>query len=163
MVSAADIVIHPNEVLKRKCDPVGGIDAEIRELGRILVAVMLEAPGIGLAAPQIGVSKRVVAIGRPVGLMLAPFVMVDPKIVWRSGNRTALAEGCLSIPDRRFLVRRPDSVKVAFTDLDGRKRLVEATGLSAKCVQHEIDHLDGVLICDIGKEVFPEPLLPQPV
>lgn len=150
---APDIVVHPHEVLRRRCDPVGTPDPETAELGRRLVAAMAEAPGIGLAAPQIGVSKRVVAIGLPVGLMLSPFVMIDPKVVWRSGNRTALAEGCLSIPGKRFLVRRPDKVKVSFTDLDGRRRLVEAGGLAAKCLQHEIDHLDGVLICDLGEEM----------
>jgi len=161
MSETDEILIHPNDVLRRRCEPVGAVDDETALLGRRLVSVMLKIRGIGLAAPQVGVSKRVVAIGVDAGIRLAPFVMVDPKVIWKSVPKTTMAEGCLSIPGKKFLVSRPRKVKVSFTTLAGRRRLVEAEGLAAKCIQHEIDHLDGVLICDLGEEFVPEPL-PMP-
>jgi len=153
------VVLHPADVLRARCAPVGEIGEEMRQLGRRLAASMHAARGIGLAAPQIGVSLRAVAVGLPSKGVLVPVIMFDPEILWTSKTRTSLAEGCLSLPGRRFLVTRPEAVRVSFTDMDGHRVVGELSGLSAKCVQHEIDHLDGVLILDRGEEVLPD--LPQ--
>lgn len=149
------VVIHPDPVLRATCAAAGEINEGLRELADRLKACMVAAGGIGLAAPQIGVSKRACAVGMPSPSGLVPVVMFDPEIIWHSATVTTMAEGCLSIPGKRFLVPRPHKVKVRYRDVDGNETVVAATGLLAKCVQHEIDHLDGILILDLGEEVAP--------
>lgn len=147
------VVLHPADVLRAVSKPVGKIDGSMLDLGARLRAAMAAAGGIGLAAPQIGISRRAVAIGFKTPRGIEAVVMFDPEIRWKSGTLTSMDEGCLSIPGRRFRVLRPDEVEVAYTNLDGRSVVARVGGLAAKCVQHEIDHLDGVLILNRGDEV----------
>ena len=125
------------------------IDAGIRKLIDDLFETMYEAPGIGLAATQVGVKKRVFTIDlakkeEPKN----PQVFINPQIVWFSDEKSTPDEGCLSIPEFYSEVERPAQVKVKYLDLEGEPREVEANGLLATCLQHEIDHLNGILFID---------------
>src|SRR5690606_31317365 len=119
---------------------------------------MILSNGIGLAAPQVGQSIRMLVMQhRAIGSdSPKPLVMINPEIVSHGSEESELAEGCLSIPGRRFLVTRPTEVRVSFMFLDNKKYELDFTGIHAKCAQHEIDHLNGILICDRGPEFFPE-------
>ena len=142
------ILIHPDPRLKKPCEAVGEITPEIRALAADMLETMYDAPGVGLAAPQVGVTKRVVVMDCIKDGPPEPIVMVDPQVVWASEDVTTYEEGCLSIPDQYAEVRRPASVRVAWTDLDGLRQERDFTGLWATCAQHEIDHLDGKLFID---------------
>ena len=139
----------PDPVLRRKAAPVEAVDDEVRELLEDMLETMYDAPGVGLAAPQVGVSKRVVVMDcgedeeEP-----RPIRMVNPEITWRSEEMVTREEGCLSIPDHHGDVSRPGEVTVRYLDENGKEREMTADGLLATCVQHEIDHLDGVLFID---------------
>ena len=109
---------------------------------------MYKAPGIGLAAPQVGVSERLIVLDVADGEERRPMVLVNPEIVWRSGERATAEEGCLSLPGQFADVTRPQAVKVRYLTEHGEERVLEADGLLARCVQHEIDHLDGILFVD---------------
>jgi peptide deformylase len=110
---------------------------------------MYEAPGIGLAAVQVGETKRVVTLDlAKKDDPKAPLVLINPKLTWRSDETATYEEGCLSIPEFYEEVERPAQVRVSFLDLDGKEQELDATGLLATCIQHEIDHLDGVLFID---------------
>ncbi len=144
-----DIIILPDKRLRLVSLPAKKIDAEIRRLVEDMFETMYEAPGIGLAAIQVGVPKRVITMD------LAkkddpkdPRVFVDPQILWRSEDKATYEEGCLSIPEYYEEVERPAKVRVKFLDLAGTQQELEASGLFATCLQHEIDHLDGVLFID---------------
>lgn len=137
---AADIVIHPNEILRAVCEPVETFGDDVGQLVQIMRATMTAASGIGLAAPQIGVTRRVALVGK--------FSMINPRITWRSEAQTVLDEGCLSIPGSRTRVLRPSSVEVEYFDLSGSLKKIRLNDKMAKCAQHEIDHLDGILIID---------------
>ena len=143
------LIILPDPVLRRASDPVGPITAEIRTLVADMFETMYDAPGVGLAAIQIGVPKRVVTIdtSKEEGVRDAR-VFINPEIVWASEEKRTYDEGCLSIPEYYGEVERPDRVRVKFRDLDGNTQEIEANGLLATCIQHEIDHLDGVLFID---------------
>ncbi len=142
------ILIHPDPRLKKPCEAVGEITPEIRALAADMLETMYDAPGVGLAAPQVGVTKRVVVMDCIKDGPPEPIVMVDPQVVWASEDVTTYEEGCLSIPDQYAEVKRPASVRVAWTDLDGLRQERDFTGLWATCAQHEIDHLDGKLFID---------------
>ncbi len=141
------ILEYPDPVLRRKAEPVAVVDDEIRALMENMLETMYAAPGIGLAAPQVGVLRRVVVIdvseekNRPLRL-------VNPRILWRSEETATAEEGCLSLPDLYAEVRRPAEVAVAYLDEQGREQRLRAEGTLARCLQHEIDHLDGVLFID---------------
>ena len=143
------LVILPDPVLRRASDPVGPITAEIRTLVADMFETMYDAPGVGLAAIQIGVAKRVVTIdtSKEEGVRDAK-VFINPEIIWSSEEMRVYDEGCLSIPEYYGEVERPDRVRVRFRGLDGAEREIEADGLLATCIQHEIDHLNGVLFID---------------
>ncbi|WP_092045473.1 peptide deformylase [Methylobacterium pseudosasicola] len=143
------LVILPDAVLRRNSDPVGPITPEIRTLVADMFETMYDAPGVGLAAIQVGVAKRVVTIdtSKEEGVR-DPRVFIDPEIVWSSEEKRVYDEGCLSIPEYYAEVERPDRVRVKFRDLDGNEQEIEADGLLATCIQHEIDHLNGVLFID---------------
>ena len=143
------LVILPDPVLRRASDPVGPITAEIRTLVADMFETMYDAPGVGLAAIQVGVPKRIVTIdtSKEEGVR-DPRVFINPEIVWSSEEKRVYDEGCLSIPEYYGEVERPDRVRVTFRDLDGTQREIEAAGLLATCIQHEIDHLNGVLFTD---------------
>jgi len=143
------ILILPDKRLRLVSEPVKKIDREISELADDMFETMYEAPGIGLAAIQIGVNRRIVTTD------LAkkddppePRVFINPEISWRSEETTVYEEGCLSIPEIYEEVERNAQVRVKYLDLDGKEQELEANGLLATCLQHEIDHLDGVLFID---------------
>ncbi|MGX9981889.1 peptide deformylase [Methylobacterium fujisawaense] len=143
------LVILPDPVLRLGSEPVGQITGEIRTLVADMFETMYDAPGVGLAAIQIGVAKRVVTIdtSKEEGVRDAR-VFINPEIVWSSEERRVYDEGCLSIPDYYAEVERPDRVRVRFRDIDGNEQEIEADGLLSTCIQHEIDHLNGVLFID---------------
>ena len=143
------LVILPDPQLKLVSEPVGTVTAEIRTLVADMFETMYDAPGVGLAAIQIGVPKRVVTIdtSKEEGVRDAR-VFINPEIVWSSEEKRVYDEGCLSIPDYYAEVERPDRVRVKFRDLDGTEREIEADGLLSTCIQHEIDQLNGVLFID---------------
>lgn len=142
------ILIHPDPRLKKPCDPVSEFTPELAALAKDMLETMYDAPGIGLAAPQIGVMKRVLVMdcvkeGEP-----RPMVLVNPKVTWASEDLSTYEEGCLSIPDQYADVKRPAEVRVEWVDETGQPQEEQFSGLWATCVQHEIDHLDGKLFID---------------
>lgn len=143
------LVILPDALLRKSSDPVTGVTAEIRALADDMLATMYDAPGIGLAAVQIGVMQRVVVIdlAKP-DEEKAPMVFLNPEVIAESDELNIHQEGCLSIPEFYEEVERPASVTVRYLGLDGKTHELEADGLLATCLQHEIDHLNGVLFID---------------
>ncbi len=147
--SLIPILIAPHPLLKAKSRKVGDSDAEqVRALIPRMFAAMYYAPGIGLAAPQVGVSLRMAIIDLQADDRRSPVVLVNPEIVARSPELATREEGCLSMPNQYADVTRPARVKVRFEDAQGVRTEIEAEGLLAACLQHEIDHLDGVLFVD---------------
>ena len=144
-----DIITLPDKRLRLKSDAVAKIDRSVRTLVNDMFETMYEAPGIGLAAIQIGVPQRVVTMDlAKKDEPKAPQVFINPEITWRSDEKSVAEEGCLSIPDYYEEVERPAAIKVKYLDLDGKVHEIEATGLLATCLQHEIDHTNGVLFID---------------
>ena len=144
-----DIIILPDPRLRLVSEPVTEIDAEIRQLVEDMFETMYAAPGIGLAAIQVAVPKRVVTLDlakkdEPPQKQ----VFINPEITWRSEEKGFYEEGCLSIPEYYEEVERPARVKVKFLDLEGKPQEIEADGLLATCIQHEIDHTNGILFID---------------
>jgi peptide deformylase len=144
-----EIIVLPDKRLRLLSDPVKTVDAELRALVDDMFETMYKAPGVGLAAIQVGVPKRVVTVDtakkdEPEN----PQVFINPEIVWSSDDKSTYEEGCLSIPEYYEEVERPTQVKVRFMDLDGKTQEVEANGLLATVLQHEIDHTNGVLFID---------------
>jgi peptide deformylase len=148
-MSLRPILIHPDPRLRKAAEPVRAVDDALRRLAEDMLETMYDAPGVGLAAPQVGVAKRLFVMdcahkeGTP-----EPLVLVNPELTWASEEVKVHEEGCLSIPEVYEEVTRPDRVRVAWTDLDGRAHEREFDGLRAVCVQHEIDHLRGRLFID---------------
>ena len=143
------LVILPDAQLRRVSEPVTDITDEIRDLAADMIETMYDAPGVGLAAVQIGVLKRVVTIDASKDENAKnPTVYLNPEIVWASEEKRVYDEGCLSIPEFYGEVERPDRVRVRYMNLDGETVEQEADGLLATCLQHEIDHLNGVLFID---------------
>ena len=144
------ILIHPDPRLKRRADPIGAPSPEIRRLADDLLETMYEAPGIGLAAPQVGEGVRLLVMDcvREEDATPRPMALVDPEVTWTSDETSTYEEGCLSIPEQFADVERPARVSVRWTDLDGAPREETFDGLWATCVQHEIDHLEGRLFID---------------
>jgi peptide deformylase len=148
-MSLREIIKLPDKRLRLVSEPVKKIDAGIRKLVDDMLESMYDAPGIGLAAIQIGVAKRVITMDlakkdEPSN----PQVFINPEITWSSEETAVYEEGCLSIPEQYEEVERPAQVKVKYLDLEGKPREVGADGLLATCLQHEIDHLNGVLFID---------------
>jgi peptide deformylase len=143
------LIILPDPLLRQASKPVEQIDTEIQRLADDMLETMYDAPGIGLAAIQIGVPRRMLVIDvAREGEEKKPRVFINPEIVASSDERSVYEEGCLSIPDYYAEVERPARVTVKHLDRDGKEQLTEADGLLATCVQHEIDHLNGVLFID---------------
>jgi peptide deformylase len=143
-----EILRAPHPLLKTKAKPVETIDGALRQLAADMFETMYKAPGIGLAAPQIGVLQRLVVVDVAEGDDRRPLVLVNPKIDWSSDEVATAEEGCLSLPNQFAEVTRPEAVRVSYLDQHGESRELAAEGLLARCVQHEIDHLDGVLFVD---------------
>ncbi len=144
------ILIHPNPKLKKVCEPVLEIDDAIIELSDDMLETMYHAPGIGLAAPQIGVLNRIIVMDceKDDAANRKPIVMINPEIVYSSDEESTYEEGCLSIPEQFAEIKRPTSVQVRWLDTNGTEQEQEFQGLWSTCVQHEIDHLDGKLFID---------------
>lgn len=143
------LIILPDPLLRQASKPIEQIDTEIQRLADDMLETMYDAPGIGLAAIQIGVPRRMLVIDvAREGEEKKPLVFINPEIVASSDERSVYEEGCLSIPDYYAEVERPARVTVKHLDRDGKEQLTEADGLLATCVQHEIDHLNGVLFID---------------
>lgn len=142
------ILIHPDPRLKKVCDPVAEITAEVTALANDMLETMYDAPGIGLAAPQVGVMKRVLVMDCIKDGPPEPMVLINPAVIWSSEDVATYEEGCLSIPDQYAEVKRPAEVQVRWLGLDGVEHERQFAGLWATCVQHEIDHLDGKLFID---------------
>jgi peptide deformylase len=143
-----EILRAPHPLLKTKAKPVETIDGALRQLAADMFETMYKAPGIGLAAPQIGVLQRLVVVDVAEGDERRPLVLVNPEIDWSSDEVATAEEGCLSLPNQFAEVTRPEAVRVSYLDQHGEARELAAEGLLARCVQHEIDHLDGVLFVD---------------
>ena len=146
---ARRLVIAPDPRLRRRSEPVGAVDDGVRRLMDELLEAMYAAAGIGLAAPQIGVFRRVIVVDSALGReTAAPLRMADPRILRASAETVTVEEGCLSLPEQYAEVERSAGVRVAWRDETGAERETEADGLFAACLQHEIDHLDGILFVD---------------
>lgn len=171
-----DIIIAPDPVLKREAQPVSKVDDSVQAQMDRMLATMYDAPGIGLAANQVGLLNRVLVMdcapdsweygGEQDGVLLInstyrsgegdeapereryPVVMANPEVIWESEQHSVFEEGCLSLPGQFGAVERPTKVRVKYLDRDGQEQEMEAEGLVAHCVQHEIDHLNGVLFVD---------------
>jgi peptide deformylase len=161
------ILVAPDPILKQVSEPVAEVTDEIRRLMDDMLETMYEAPGIGLAAIQVGVAKRVIVMdlgkpdddedeGAPKGdqdkkekkVERDPRFFVNPEIVWASDDLVLCEEGCLSVPDLYEEVERPAQVRVRFLDYDGKSQEIDCDGMLAVCIQHEMDHLEGILFID---------------
>ena len=148
-VETLPILLVPEPILKTRARPVGANDMQrVRALVPRMFATMYRAPGIGLAAPQVGVGLRFAVVDLMADDKPAPIVLINPEVLARSEELATREEGCLSLPGQYADVTRPARVTVRHTDADGVRRQIEADGLLAACLQHEIDHLDGVLFVD---------------
>ena len=143
------ILILPDPLLRKVSEPVTLVNAEIKNLMNDMLETMYAAPGIGLAAVQIGVLKRIIVIDLSKdGEKKDPLFIVNPQITFKSDKLISYEEGCLSIPNQFAEVKRPSSCKVNFLDYHGKKKEINADGLLATCIQHEVDHLNGILFID---------------
>ncbi len=147
------ILIHPDPRLKKVCDPVADLSDELRSLADDMLETMYDAPGIGLAAPQIGKMHRLIVLDcvKEEGEAPRPLIMFNPEIIAASDETNVYEEGCLSIPDQYAEVTRPADVSVRWLDVNGNEQTEDFGGLWATCVQHEIDHLNGKLFIDYLK------------
>jgi peptide deformylase len=143
------ILVLPDPRLRAIADPIEKVDDSVKALAKDMLDTMYDAPGIGLAAPQIGEMKRIVVMDlAKEGEDPAPIVMINPEILKFSDETVVTEEGCLSIPELYYDVERPAEVTVRYTDLDGKTVERDANDRLAICIQHELDHLDGVLYID---------------
>lgn len=142
------ILIHPDPRLKKPCDSVAEVTPDIAALAADMLETMYDAPGVGLAAPQIGILKRVIVMDCIKDGPPEPMVLINPEILWTSDEPNVYEEGCLSIPDQYAEVTRPAEVRVTWLGLDGAQQERTFEKLWATCVQHEIDHLNGKLFID---------------
>ena len=150
------ILVAPDPRLKAKCEFVERVDDELRGFLDDMVETMMTADGIGMAAPQVGVLKRVIVVAAPrgdedddgEGRSKNPLCMINPEVVWESEEEVAREEGCLSLPEHYAEVWRPEKVRVRYLDSAGETREIDADGMLSVCIQHEIDHLEGVLFVD---------------
>ena len=148
-MTVRDILILPDKRLRLVSKPVAKIDAATKQLVEDMFDTMYEAPGIGLAAIQIGEPRRIVTMDlAKKDEPKEPQVFINPELVSKSDDKNTHEEGCLSIPEYYEEVERPAAVKIRYLDLDGKQHEIEANGLLATCIQHEIDHLNGVLFID---------------
>jgi peptide deformylase len=143
------IITAPDPRLKLKARPVPAVDAKVRRLMDDMLETMYHSVGVGLAAPQVGVAQRVIVIdvardGEPP----QPMRIANPEILWRSEDIISASEGCLSLPEHYAEVERPAAIRLRYLDHENEIRELDAKGLLATCVQHEIDHLDGLLFVD---------------
>ena len=143
------ILTEPDQFLRQKSLKVEEVNDEIRKLMDDMLETMYHAPGIGLAAVQIGIPKRVIVMDLSRDQEeKKPLYFVNPEIITNSNNQASYEEGCLSVPGQFAEINRPDKCKVKYLDYDGNEKILDAEGLLATCIQHEIDHLEGILFID---------------
>lgn len=148
-MSVLPIVTIPDPILRKISDPVEQVDASVLKLMDDMLETMYAAPGIGLAAIQVGVPRRIVVIDpADEGEPKKPLFLINPEIVKLGSTTRPYEEGCLSIPDVRVEIERPETVTIRYVDRDGKEKELAADGLLATAIQHELDHLDGQLIID---------------
>ncbi len=148
-MAVLSILVAPHPVLKQKAKPVDAVDARVAKLMDDMVETMYAANGIGLAAPQVGVLERVIVVDvHEKGEKPNPIRLANPEIVWSSEEKGVCEEGCLSVPEQYADVTRPLAVRVRYLDEKNEPREIEAEGMLATCLQHEMDHLNGVLFVD---------------
>jgi peptide deformylase len=149
-MSVRHILLHPDPRLKKRADPVISVTPELRATASDMLDTMYDAPGIGLAGPQIGLMSRIIVMDcvKNPDLAPRPIVLLNPEILWSSEDLNTYEEGCLSLPEHYADVQRPAEVRVRWMDLDGATQQEHFTGLWATCAQHEIDHLEGKLFID---------------
>ncbi len=148
-MSVLEILKEPDSILRKKSKEVEKVDNKIQRLMDDMLETMYQAPGIGLAAPQVGILKRVIVIDLSKGdTPKNPLYIVNPKIIWKSEDVISREEGCLSIPGHFAEVTRPSKCKVEYLDYNGKLNQLDADDLLATCIQHEIDHCDGILFID---------------
>ena len=144
-----NIIIEPDIILRKKSEPVESVNDNLRRLMDDMVETMYEAPGIGLAAVQIGVLKRVIVIDvSKESNKKEPLFLINPEIKFMSENKLTYEEGCLSLPGQFAEIERPAECHITYIDYNGKVKELKADGLLSTCVQHEIDHLNGVLFID---------------
>jgi peptide deformylase len=149
-MSVREILLIPDKRLKQLCEPVSLISKEEFKLADDMFETMYDAPGIGLAAPQVGVMKNIIVMdcAKEEDEKPDPIIMINPKIIFFSQEKRIYEEGCLSIPEFFGDIERPENIKVRYQDIDGKNIEREADGLLATCIQHEVDHLEGKLFID---------------
>ena len=148
-----EILIHPDPRLKTVANPVTDFDDGLRVLADDMLETMYDAPGIGLAAPQVGVLKRLLVMDcvKEEDAPPRPMVLINPEVTWISDDCSTQEEGCLSIPEQFAEIERPSEVEVTWNDFEGKQETERFEGIWATCVQHEIDHLNGKLFIDYLK------------
>ena len=143
------ILIEPEPILRKKSQPLEKVDDSLRKLMNNMLETMYDAPGIGLAAPQIGILKRLVVIDLSKNEEKKnPLFLINPKIIFRSEETSTYEEGCLSLPGQFAEIERPSQCKVEYVDYKGKVKNLKADGLLSTCIQHEVDHLNGILFID---------------
>ena len=143
------IITIPDPILRKKALPVERVDDAVRRLADDMLATMYDAPGVGLAAPQVGILRRLVVLDASEDEETRrPMVLINPEIVTLGSDKRVYEEGCLSIPEIKVEIERPASLTVRFLDRDGKSQELAAAGLLATAIQHEVDHLEGRLIID---------------
>ena len=143
------IITIPDPVLRKKALRVERVDDDLRRLADDMLATMYDAPGVGLAAPQVRISRRLFVLDASEEEdVKRPLVLINPEIVTLGAEKRVYEEGCLSIPDVKVEIERPSALTVRFLDRDGKSQELAASGLLATAIQHEVDHLDGRLIID---------------
>lgn len=150
-MSLLPIITVPHPVLKEVAKPIENITAAIKQQAADMIETMYDAPGVGLAANQVGQLNRLFVMDtlyRKEPESRNAIVMINPEIIWRSEEKSIMEEGCLSIPQQYAEVERPKTVRVKFLDLAGEWQEMEGTDLTSHCIQHELDHLNGILFID---------------
>ncbi len=143
------IIKAPDPRLKLSCEPVEHVDKDIKRLMEDMLETIYDAPGIGLAAPQVGITKRVI-VAEVVRAeeKRQPYLMANPEILWASDEEWEYEEGCLSLPGQYAMLMRPERIRIAYLDENNKAQEMEAEGILSTCIQHEMDHLDGKLFVD---------------
>lgn len=148
-MSKLDIIHVPDPLLRKESAPVERVDDELRKLMDDMLETMYDAPGIGLAAIQVAVPRRLLVMDTEgTEEERKPLFLINPEVIWESPEFNVYNEGCLSVPEHYAEIERPASVKVRYLDYDGKEQEQLMDGLAATCVQHEIDHLNGVVFID---------------
>ena len=143
------IIIEPDPLLRKKCKSLEKVDDEVKKLMNDMLETMYAAPGIGLAAVQVGILKRLIVIDISKNKEKKnPIFLINPEIIFKSKNTSIYEEGCLSLPGHFAEIERPEECHIKYIDYEGKKKEMKANGLLATCIQHEIDHLNGKLFID---------------